>query len=234
MGWRGSAAHWQRYEVMYLLLAGLATPLVISVHSIVSTDFAVAIVPGWHSTIFPPYFVAGAILSGFAMVLTLAIPLRWMYGLHDFIRDKHLSNAAKLMIVTGTIVGYSYLSEAFMAWYSGNRYERAIAAERMLGDYRWAYWTILVANALVPQLYWIRGVRHNVYWLFVTSLVIQFGMWLERFVIIVPSLHHDYLPSAWHMYYPTFLGLRSPIRFDWFVLLCLLSVSAIPADDLGF
>ncbi len=203
LGWRGSAFHWHRYHVMYLLLAGLATPLVISVHSIVSTDFALALVPGWHSTIFPPYFVAGAILSGFAMVLTLAIPLRWAYSLHDYIRTAHFANAAKLMLVTGTIVGYAYLLEAFMAFYSGNPYERAVQADRALGSYSWAYWYILAANGLVPQLFWSRALRENVYVLFAVSLVVQLGMWLERFVIIVPPLHHDFLPSAWHMYYPT-------------------------------
>jgi Ni/Fe-hydrogenase subunit HybB-like protein len=204
MGWRGSSKHWQRYHTMYLLLGGLATPLVISVHSIVSTDFAVAIVPGWHSTVFPPYFVAGAILSGFAMVLTLAIPLRWMYGLYDYVKIKHLSNAAKLMLVTGTIVGYAYLMEAFTAYYSANPYERYLAANRVFGAYNWAYFSILIANALVPQLFWIRAVRENVWALFGIALIVQYGMWLERFVIIVPSLHRDYLPSAWHMYYPSF------------------------------
>jgi molybdopterin-containing oxidoreductase family membrane subunit len=204
LGWRGSARHWQRYHAMYLLLGGLATPLVISVHSIVSCDFAVAIIPGWHSTVFPPYFVAGAILSCFAMVINLAIPLRWMYGLDDYITIKHLSNAAKVMLVTGSIVGYAYLLEAGAAYYSGNIYERALAANRMFGAYSWAYWSILAINALVPQLYWFGFVRSNVVLLFATALVIQFGMWLERFVIVVGSLYRDFLPSAWGMYYPTF------------------------------
>jgi molybdopterin-containing oxidoreductase family membrane subunit len=225
MGWRGSSKHWQRYHTMYLLLAGLAAPLVISVHSIVSTDFAMAIVPGWHSTVFPPYFVAGAILSGFAMVITLAIPLRWMYGLHDYVKIAHLSNSAKLMLVTGTIVGYAYAMEAFMAYYGDNPYERYLAGNRVFGSYNWAYFTILIANALVPQLYWFRAVRENVWALFFTALVIQYGMWLERFVIIVPSLHRDYLPSAWHMYYPTFWDfahLFGSIGFFFFAFLLFL------------
>jgi Ni/Fe-hydrogenase subunit HybB-like protein len=203
MGWRNSARHWHRYQMAYLLLAGLATPLVLSVHSIVGMDFAVAIVPGWHSTIFPPYFVAGAIFSGFAMVVTLAVPLRWIYGLQDFVTVKHLDNMAKIMLATGSMVGYGYSCEAFYAYYSGSEYERYIAVDRALGGYAWSYWAIITCNALVPQLFWSRAIRRNVIALFVISLITQTGMWLERFVIVVTSLHRDYLPSAWHMYYPT-------------------------------
>jgi len=203
MGWRGSAVHWHRYQMAYLLLAGLATPLVISVHSIVGMDFANAIVPGWHSTIFPPYFVAGAIFSGFAMVLTLAIPLRAVYGLHDFITERHLNNIAKVMLATGLIVGYGYLMEAFFSFYSGSPYERYVTIARAFGPYAWSYWLLLACNIATPQLLWLRRVRRNVPLLFVISLIVNVGMWLERFVIIVTSLNRDYLPSAWHMYYPT-------------------------------
>jgi Ni/Fe-hydrogenase subunit HybB-like protein len=203
MGWRNSARHWHRYQMAYLLLAGLATPLVLSVHSIVGMDFAVGIVPGWHSTIFPPYFVAGAIFSGFAMVVTLTIPLRWIYGLQDFVTVKHLDNMAKVMLATGSMVGYGYSCEVFYAYYSGSPFERYIAVDRMLGGYAWSYWAIVFCNALTPQLFWVRAIRRNVIWLFVLSLVTQTGMWLERFVIVVTSLHRDFLPSAWHMYYPT-------------------------------
>ena len=203
MGWRGSAIHWHRYQTAYLLLAGLATPLVVSVHSIVGLDFATSIVPGWHVTLFPPYFVAGAIFSGFAMVMTLAIPLRAVYGLQDFITLRHLSNMAKVMLVTGLIVGYGYLMEVFFSWYSGNEFEWYLTVNRAVGPYAPAFWGLVFCNLLVPQLLWFRAVRRNVPLLFVISLVVNVGMWLERFVIIVISLHRDYLPSAWRMYYPT-------------------------------
>jgi Ni/Fe-hydrogenase subunit HybB-like protein len=203
MGWRGSAAHWHRYQTAYLLLAGLATPLVVSVHSIVGLDFAVSIVPGWHVTLFPPYFVAGAIFSGFAMVMTLAIPLRAVYRLHDFITQRHLSNMAKVMLVTGLIVAYGYCMEVFGAFYSGSPLELALVKNRALGPYSPAYWALIVCNVLIPQLLWLRWVRRNVLLLWVIALVINVGMWLERFVIIVISLHRDHLPSAWRMYSPT-------------------------------
>jgi len=203
LGWRGSAAHWQRYHKAYMLLAGLAAPLVISVHSVVGMDFSGGIVPGWHSTIFPPYFVGGAIFSGFAMVVTLAVPLRYFFGLQDFITIKHLSNCAKLMIVTGSIVAYGYMMEAFMAWYSDDRYEAYMMADRALGHYGWAFWCLIACNVCTPQLYWIRRVRETPWITFLLSLVIQFGMWMERFVIVVQSLHRDYPPSKWEMYYPT-------------------------------
>ncbi len=203
MGWRGSAVHWHRYQTAYILLAGLATPLVVSVHTIVGFDFAVSIVPGWHFTLLPPYFVAGAIFSGFAMVLTLAIPLRKVYGLEEFITLQHLDNMAKIMLATGLMVGYGYLMEVFCSWYSANEFEWYVAINRAFGPYALCYWSLIVCNVCVPQLLWLRSVRRNASLLFVISLIVNVGMWLERFVIIVISLHRDYLPSAWEMYYPT-------------------------------
>jgi len=211
MGWRGSAHHWHRYETAYLLLAGLATPLVVSVHTVVSFDFAVSILPGWHTTIFPPYFVAGAIYSGFAMVLTLAIPIRAVYKLEDFITMRHLQNMAKVMLVTGLIVAYGYLTEAFIAWYSADKYEGFVPLNRLTGPYAFAYWLLIFCNVVVPQALWLKRIRINVFALFVISLIVNVGMWLERFVIIVTSLHRDYLPSSWGLYQPTF--------WDWSTLL---------------
>jgi molybdopterin-containing oxidoreductase family membrane subunit len=207
MGWRGSAIHWHRYETAYLLLAGLSTPLVLSVHTVVSFDFAVSQLPGWHATIFPPYFVAGAIYSGFAMVMTLAIPLRRFYGLEDFITMHHIHNMTKVMLVTGMIVAYGYMNEAFFAWYSANEYEGYMMLNRMSGPYAPYYWTLIAINAVMIQLFWFRKVRDHVGLLFVLSLLVNVGMWLERFVIIVTSLHRDFLPSSWDMYAPT--------RWDW-------------------
>jgi molybdopterin-containing oxidoreductase family membrane subunit len=207
MGWRGSARHWHRYETAYLLLAGLATPLVVSVHTVVSFDFSIGIVPGWHATIFPPYFVAGAIYAGFAMVLTLAIPLRAVYGLEDFITARHIDNMAKIMLATGLIVAYGYLMEAFMAWYSGNLYETYMIRNRMTGPYKVYYWALLAANGLVPQLIWFSRVRRNTRLLWAIAIVVGVGMWLERFIIVVTSLHRDFIPSSWGMYYPT--------AYDW-------------------
>jgi Ni/Fe-hydrogenase subunit HybB-like protein len=204
MGWRGSAHHWHRYETAYLLLAGLATPLVVSVHTVISFDFSVGLVPGWHTTIFPPYFVAGAIYSGFAMVLTLAIPIRAIYGLEDFITMRHLQNMAKVMLVTGLIVAYGYGTEAFIAWYSGDPYELYVPINRSTGPYWWTYWALIFCNVITPQLLWIKRARTNIPLLFALSLIINVGMWLERFVIIVTSLHRDFLPSSWGMYQPTF------------------------------
>jgi Ni/Fe-hydrogenase subunit HybB-like protein len=203
MGWRGSARHWKRYESAYLLLAGLATPLVLSVHTVVSFDFAVSVIPGWHTTVFPPYFVAGAIYSGFAMVMVLAIPIRHFYDLKDMITLRHLDNAAKVMLATGLIVAYGYAMEVFFAWYSGNPNERFMMYNRITGPYWWAYWTLILTNILIPQLLWIRSVRLAPPKLFGISIVILIGMWLERFVIVVTSLHRDFLPSSWGMYVPT-------------------------------
>ena len=207
MGWRGSAVHWSRYETASILLAGLATPLVVSVHTVVSFDFSVAQLAGWHTTIFPPYFVAGAIYSGFAMVMTLAIPIRKFYNLEDFITMRHLGNMAKVMLATGLIVAYGYMMETFMAFYSGNQFDRFAIINRMTGPYAFFYWMLIACNIVIPQTMWSRKVRNNVAILFVISLIVNVGMWLERFVIVVISLHRDFLPSSWGMYYPT--------RWDW-------------------
>jgi len=204
MGWRGSAIHWHRYETAYLLLAGLATPLVISVHTIVSFDFAMAIIPGWHATIFPPYFVAGAIYAGFAMVLTLTIPLRKIYGLQDFITMRHLRNMAKVMLATGLIVAYGYMMEAFTAWYSGNEYEEFMILNRMTGPYAPVFWALILCNVVVPQFLWFERFQSKVGALFAIAIVVNIGMWLERFIIVVTSLHRDFLPSSWGMYAGTF------------------------------
>src|SRR5215467_7882113 len=211
LGWRGSARHWHRYETAYLLLAGLATPLVLSVHTVVSFDFAVGIVPGWHTTIFPPYFVAGAIYSGFAMVLMLAIPIRKVYGLEDFITTRHLENSAKVMLATGWIVAYGYGIEAFMGWYGGNRMDAFLLWNRLHGPYAFFYWMLLACNIFIPQVLWIRKLRTSPIGLFFISLVILIGMWLERFIIVAVSLTRDFLPSSWGMYYPT--------RWDWMTFL---------------
>ena len=233
MGWRGAASHWQKYETASLLLAGLATPLVISVHTVVSFDFAVAIVPGWHSTIFPPYFVAGAIYSGFAMVLVLAIPLRALYGLHDLITMRHLDNCAKVMLATAEIVAYSYIFEAFIAWYSGNTFEMFAIWNRMTGPYWPTYWLLIFCNLVAPQLLWVKKYRTNVIWLFVISLDVLVGMWLERYVIIVVSLHRDFLPSSWGMYAPTiwdvatYVGSIGLFFFLFFLFIRLLPMISI-------
>jgi molybdopterin-containing oxidoreductase family membrane subunit len=203
MGWRGSVRHWKRYEMAYLLLAGLATPLVLSVHTVVSFDFAVSVIPGWHTTVFPPYFVAGAIYSGFAMVLVLAIPIRQFYGVKDMITERHLDNAAKVMLGTGLIVAYGYIMEAFFAFYSGSAWEKFMMMNRAFGPYAWAYWCLIAFNIVIPQVLWFRKVRFSPVLLFMTSLVVLFGMWLERFVIVVTSLHRDFLPSSWGHYVAT-------------------------------
>ncbi len=207
MGWRGSAVHWTRYEIASVLLAGLATPLVVSVHTVVSFDFTIAIVPGWHSTIFPPYFVAGAIYSGFAMVLTLAIPIRKIYHLEDLVTERHLDIMAKVMLATGIIVAYGYVMETFMAFYSADKYESYMMLNRLKGPYSPLYWLLIACNIVIPQSLWSRRLRRNIAWLFAMSLVVNIGMWLERFVIVVVSLSRDFTPSAWGMYIPT--------RWDW-------------------
>jgi molybdopterin-containing oxidoreductase family membrane subunit len=229
LGWRGSAQHWHRYETAYLLLAGLATPLVVSVHTVVSFDFAVAIVPGWHTTIFPPYFVAGAIYSGFAMVLTLAIPIRAVYHLEDFITLRHLENMAKVMLATGLIVGYGYTTEAFMAWYGQDKYEGFMMLNRMTGPYAPFYWSLITCNIVAPQLLWFKKVRTSVPALFAMSLVVNTGMWLERFIIIVTSLHRDFLPSSWGMFRPTFWDYSTFAgTIGLFVTLIFLFVRFLP------
>src|SRR5436305_6832009 len=233
MGWRGSARHWHRYETAYLLLAGLATPLVVSVHTVVSFDFAVAQLPGWHTTIFPPYFVAGAIYSGFATVLTLAIPLRAVYQLEDFITTRHLQNMAKILLATGLIVAYGYMIEAFMAWYGGNPYEQYMIWNRRTGPYASFYWALLFCNIAVPQVLWLQRVRTSASALVVISLTVNTGMWLERFVIVVTSLHRDFLPSSWGMYYPTIwdiatflgtLGLFATLFFLFIRFMPMISI----------
>jgi len=230
MGWRGSARHWHRYQVAYLLLAGLATPLVLSVHTVVSFDFAVGIVPGWHTTIFPPYFVAGAIYSGFAMVLTLAIPMRAAYGMEDFITRRHLEQMAKVMLATGLIVAYGYFIEFFLAFYSANKFDLFMTVQRLHGPYAPFYYALILCNILTPQLLWIKKVRRNIAALFVISLIINTGMWLERFVIVVISLTRDFMPSAWGRYsatvwdYATFIG-----TLGLFTMLMFLFVRGLPA-----
>ena len=230
MGWRGSARHWKRYETAYLLLAGLATPLVVSVHTIVSFDFAVGIIPGWHATVFPPYFVAGAIYSGFAMVLTLCIPLRAAYGLKDFITDRHLDNMAKVMLASGLVVAYGYGMEMFMAYYSGHDVEAYMLENRLGGPYAFFFWSLLGCNIAIPQLLWFPAVRRNTLMLFVIAIIINIGMWLERFIIVVTSLHRDFLPSSWDMYYPTFWDWALYIGTIGFFFACLfVFVRLLPA-----
>lgn len=204
LGWRGATPHWRAYETAYLILAGLATPLVISVHSIVSLDFAVAQLPGWHSTIFPPYFVAGAVFSGFAMVLVLAIPLRRFYGLEAYVTERHLENMGKMMLATGLIVAYGYVMEYFMSWLSGDVYEMSTSWHQITGPYWFIFATVMLCNVLIPQTLWIRKVRTGQLSLFLVSLVVLVGMWVERFMIVVPPLAQDWMPSSWHLYVPTF------------------------------
>jgi molybdopterin-containing oxidoreductase family membrane subunit len=203
LGWRGSAKHWHRYEHAYLLLAGLSTPLVLSVHTVVSFDFAVSVMPGWHATIFPPYFVAGAIYAGFAMVLLLTIPLRKVYGLEDFITMRHIDNMAKVMLATGLLVFYGYMMELFFGWYSANAYEQYMIFNRITGPYGHYYWMLIFCNGVVPQFLWFKRFRRSLPIVFAISIIVSIGMWLERFVIIVTSLHRDFLPSSWGMYSPT-------------------------------
>lgn len=210
LGWRGANRHWQNYERAYLLLAGLATPLVLSVHTIVSFDFAVSVIPGWHTTIFPPYFVAGAIFSGFAMVLTLAIPSRAIFGLKDFITLHHIENMTKIILVTGTMVGYAYAMEFFIAWYSGSDYESFAFVNRAFGPYGWAYYVMVSCNVITPQFFWFKKIRRNVKFVFILTIFVNIGMWFERFVITM-SLHRDFLPSSWDYFVPTL--------WDWSLLL---------------
>jgi len=230
LGWRGSARHWRRYNQAYYLLAALATPLVVSVHTIVSFDFAVGIVPGWHSTIYPPFFVAGAIFSGFAMVLTLSIPLRAVYGLQGLITMHHLENMGKVMLTSGMFVTYGYIMETFGAWYSGNQYEIYATTNRMFGEYAPYYWAMITCNALIPQVLWFRRVRTNVVLLFMISIVVNIGMWLERFVIVVITLSRDFIPSAWDTYSPTFWDISLYIgTFGLFFTLMFLFLRILPA-----
>jgi molybdopterin-containing oxidoreductase family membrane subunit len=236
LGWRGEARQWKRYDSAYLLMAGLATPLVISVHSIVSMDFSIGNTPGWHSTIFPPYFVAGALFSGFAMALTISIPMRAIFGLKDFITARHLDNMAKILLACGLIVAYSYATEIFMAFYSADEFEKYMVLNRMHGPYAPIFWIVMLFNVLIPQLLWVARVRYSVIVLFAISIVINIGMWLERFMIIVTSLHRDFLPSSWGMYYPTFwdwaILIGSLGTFGWLFLLFLRFLPAISIAEM--
>ncbi len=233
LGWRGSAKHWQRYETAYLILGGLSTPLVLSVHSIVSFDFAVSILPGWHVTLFPPYFVAGAVFAGFAMVLAFLIPMRAMYNLKDFVTMKHIDWMSKIMLATGLIVFYGYLCEIFFSFYSGNQSEIFMMKNRMFGPYFWAYWLLIVCNGIVPQLMWSQKMRQNLVVVWIVTIFVSVGMWFERFVIIPMSLHRDFLPSSWGMYVPTvwdfgmFLGTIGLFFFLMFLFIRFLPMISI-------
>jgi Ni/Fe-hydrogenase subunit HybB-like protein len=235
MGWRSSARHWHRFEMAYLLLAGLATPLVVSVHSVVSSDFAISILPGWHETVFPPYFVAGAIFSGFAMVLILAIPLRIFYGLEDFITVNHLEVMGKILLATGFMTCYGYFSEQFMAWYGGNIYEHYAYVNRLIGfgQYAGIYWTLIFCNACVIQVLWFKRLRRNQAVLLIVSFFVLVGMWLERYMIITTSLHRDFLPSSWGFFRPTvwdyamFFGSIGLFYFAFLIFIRLLPMISI-------
>ena len=231
LGWRGSARHWHHYKIAYLLLAGLATPLVLSVHTIVSWDFAASILPGWHTTIFPPYFVAGAVFSGFAMVVTLIVPARRFLNLKQVITLRHLEAMNKIILVTGLIVSYGYLMEHFVAWYSGNQYEFSVFFKvRQRGPYAWAYWTMMFCNVVSPNLFWFKRIRTNVLAMWALSIVVNIGMWFERFVIIVTSLHRDFIPSNWAMYYPTWVDFSLLFgTIGFFGTLFLLFLKFVPA-----
>ncbi len=229
LGWTGSARQWYRYERAYLLLAALATPLVLSVHTIVSFDFATSQLPGWHTTIFPPYFVAGAVFSGFGMVLTLMVPGRELFGLKDLITPRHLENICKVLLATGTMVGYAYAMEFFIAWYGGNRYEQFAFINRALGPFAWAYWTMIACNVISPQLFWFRKFRTSPWLMFIVSIFVNIGMWFERFVITVTSLHRDFLPSSWGMYAPTWVDIGMFLgSFGIFFTLYLLFCRYLP------
>jgi len=229
LGWTGANRHWRNYEKTYLLLAALATPLVLSVHSVVSFDFAVSIVPGWHTTIFPPYFVAGAIFSGFAMVMTLLIIARKVYSIRNIITMDHLEKMAIIILVTGTMVGFAYITEFFVAWYSQVEYEQYAFLNRATGPYAWAYWIMMSCNLLFPQFFWIKRLRRSIPFLFVTSIVVNIGMWFERFVITVISLHRDFLPSSWDYFNPTLVDILTLAgSFGLFLTLFLLFLRFLP------
>jgi molybdopterin-containing oxidoreductase family membrane subunit len=229
LGWTGSNRHWSNYEKAYLILAGLSTPLVLSVHSIVSLDFAVSQLPGWHTTIFPPYFVAGAIFSGFGMVLTLLIPLRKLCGLEDVITMRHIDVMCKVTLATGSIVGYAYGMEVFIAWYSGSPYERYAFINRAMGPFAWGYWTMILCNVVVPQLFWFKRIRQRLLIVWILSILVNVGMWFERFVIIVISLHRDFLPSNWGYYMPTWVDVTTFLgTFGLFFSLFLLFMRFLP------
>ncbi|MDX2189292.1 MAG: NrfD/PsrC family molybdoenzyme membrane anchor subunit [Bacteroidota bacterium] len=234
LGWTGGAKDWSRYEAVCLILAGLSTPLVLSVHTIVSMDFATSVIPGWHTTIFPPYFVAGAIFSGFAMVLTLMIVTRAVYKLEDYITLEHIESMNKIIILTGSIVGVAYITEFFIAWYSGVEYESYCFINRATGPYWWAYWSMMTCNVLSPQLFWIKKIRRSIAATFILSIVVNIGMWFERFVIIVSSLHRDYVPSSWAMFYPTYVDVGVYINsFGLFFTLFFLFAKFLPVVNMA-
>jgi molybdopterin-containing oxidoreductase family membrane subunit len=239
LGWRGGNRQWKHYEMAYLILAGLSTPLVLSVHSVVSFDFATSVIPGWHTTIFPPYFVAGAIFGGFAMVLTIMLPARAIFGLHDLITDDHVDKMCKIILLTGSIVGYAYAMEFFIAWYGGNLFEQYAFINRATGPYWWANWSMIFCNVVAPQLFWMRFFRRHVLWVFVICMFVNAGMWFERFVIIVTSLHRDFLPSSWGMFYPTWVDIWTFVGtfgiflslflvfIRWLPMICIFEVKAV-------
>ncbi len=234
MGWTGSTRTWHRYEVISLILAGISTPLVLSVHSIVSMDFATSLVPGWHTTIFPPYFVAGAIFSGFGMVLTLLIIAREVMNYKEYITTEHLDAMAKIILVTGTMVGMAYITEFFVASYSGVEYEQSAFLNRAFGPYAWAYWTMMTCNLIAPQVFWSRKLRTNPTFLFIMSIIVNIGMWFERFVIIVTSLHRDFLTSSWAMYAPTIIEVSILVgSFGLFFFLFFLFIKFLPSINMA-
>jgi molybdopterin-containing oxidoreductase family membrane subunit len=229
MGWRNANNHWRNFEMAYLLLAGLSTPLVLSVHTIVSFDFAVANLPGWHTTIFPPYFVAGAIFSGFGMVLTLLLPLRSVFGLHDLITQKHIDNMCKITLATGSLVGYAYSMEFFIAWYGANSYEGFAFINRAFGNYWWAYWIMVSCNVICPQLFWFKKIRENTPLVWIIAIFVNVGMWFERFVIANTTLSRDFLPSSWGYYSPTVVDIFTFFgTFGFFSVLFLLFLRFLP------
>lgn len=229
MGWRGSNRHWSNYEMAYLLLAGLSTPLVLSVHTIVSFDFAVAHLPGWHTTILPPYFVAGAIFSGFGMVLTIILPLRAIYKLHDLITQYHIDCICKITLATGSMVGYAYMIEFFIAWYGANPYEGFTFINRAFGPYAWAYWIMISCNVISPQLFWFKRVRENPAFVFIVAIFVNIGMWFERFVIVVTSLANEFMPANWDYFTPTIVDIFTFIgTFGFFSVLFLLFLRFLP------
>ncbi|SFZ97674.1 Molybdopterin oxidoreductase [hydrothermal vent metagenome] len=228
-GWSGRAKHWQRFEEVSLVLAGLATPLVLSVHTIVSMDFATSVIPGWHTTIFPPYFVAGAIFSGFAMVQTLLIIMRKVVSLESYITIEHIEMMNIVIMLTGSIVGVAYITELFMAWYSGVEYEQYAFLNRATGPYWWAYLSMMTFNVVSPQLMWFKKLRTSIMFTFFLSIIVNTGMWFERFVIIVTSLHRDYLPSSWSMFSPTYIDIGIFVgTIGFFFVLFLLYARTFP------
>jgi molybdopterin-containing oxidoreductase family membrane subunit len=234
LGWRHSNRHWQHFERAYLILAGFATPLVLSVHTIVSFDFAVSVIPGWHTTIFPPYFVAGAVFSGFAMVQNVLIFVRQAFKLKHIITLDHLEKMNKVMILTGSMVGYAYAMEFFIAWYSGNQFETFVFLNRALGPYAWAYWIMVTCNVVFPQLFWFRKVRRSIPLMFAIGIFVNVGMWFERFVIVVTSLHRDFLPSSWGYYIPSLYDVGILIgSFGLFFTLILIFVRVLPVVSIS-